>query len=105
MNGLESKPSLDFPGIARFIAARTDASGEIGIEEAAQAVIGSARKPGRVCQRCTLPAQPKVRRLQARGGTTDRSSQPQCPGPLQQDCGAHGMSLKIQRPAPRALQI
>src|SRR5260370_18727108 len=66
VNGLETKASFDFPGIARFIAARTDASGEIGIEEAAQSVVGPPRKARRVYQRCALPPQPKVSRLPAR---------------------------------------
>ena len=67
MDSLETKPSLDFPETARLIAVRViDAGSEVSVEEAAQAIIRSARQARGVRKRCAFPTQPQVRRLQTR---------------------------------------
>src|SRR5579872_6994721 len=105
MNTLEAKRSLNLPGAALVAAGRIDSSGKLGIEQAAQPVIGSARQTRGVRQGCAFPAEPKVRGLQARGSPADRASQAQRASALENDRGTHRMSLEIQGPAARTLQI
>ncbi len=106
MDALQANRSINSPRAGpAIIAYWVDLHGKFRVKQTPQSVIGSARQACGVRQRRAVPAQPKARRLQARRRPAYRSSQTQCAGSLQYDCGTHGMSLQIERPPPRALQI